>query len=33
MLNVSMISPFVPVAEPEDSGYMELPSADYRDIP
>ena len=31
--DVSIISPFVAVAQPEDSGYMELASADYRDAP
>jgi len=31
--NVSIISPFVALAQPEASGYMKLASADYRDAP
>jgi choline dehydrogenase len=31
--NVSIVSPFVAVAQPEGSGYMLLASADYRDAP
>ena len=31
--NVSIISPFVGLAQPEASGHMELASADYCDVP
>ncbi|WPH01319.1 Hypothetical protein R9X50_00415800 [Acrodontium crateriforme] len=31
--NISLISPFVAVVQPEESGYMQLASKDYRDSP
>jgi choline dehydrogenase len=31
--NVSIIAPFVAVAQPEAAGYMKLASSDYRDQP
>ncbi|KAM3067360.1 hypothetical protein ACMFMG_005284 [Clarireedia jacksonii] len=31
--NVSIVSPFVAVSQPEGSGYLHLASADYRDAP
>ena len=31
--NVSIVSPFVGLAQPQDAGYMTLSSADYRDAP
>ncbi|ERF73793.1 hypothetical protein EPUS_09287 [Endocarpon pusillum Z07020] len=31
--NVSIVSPFVGLVQPQDSGYMLLASADYRDAP
>ncbi|PQE06752.1 glucose-methanol-choline oxidoreductase protein [Rutstroemia sp. NJR-2017a BBW] len=31
--NVSIVSPFVAVSQPEDSGYLHLASSDYRDAP
>ncbi|KAL4912428.1 GMC oxidoreductase-domain-containing protein [Aspergillus aurantiobrunneus] len=33
MPNVSIVSPFVSLVQPEDPGHLELASADYRDAP